>query len=73
LKGFQVLLDVGPFEDVAGMAQLSFTLLTKNESQKAAKNMTANGPITLMEDGAGIEQRLYISKDLFDLPQPLVV
>ena len=50
MKGFQVLLNVSPNENLTGQAQMSFQLFTKHQGEKAAKDMTANDPITLMKD-----------------------
>ncbi len=69
LKGFQVLLDVGPLEDVTGKVQLPFKLFAEYQDQEAAKDMATNGSIPLMKDGAGVQQRFDIPKNLFHLPQ----
>jgi hypothetical protein len=53
---------------VTGKVQLPFKLFAKYQRQEAAKDMTSNGSVTLMKDGARIEQRFYIPEDLFNVP-----
>jgi len=55
------------------MARVSLAFFAKHQSELAAKDMTAHGPIPLVDNGARIEQRRYITKGFFDLPQFFVV
>src|SRR5665648_323731 len=43
LQGLEILLDVGPFETVAGLLQPPIQLLPDDQGQKAAKNVTPDG------------------------------
>jgi hypothetical protein len=69
LQRFQILLDMRPFEGMAGFFQVTLQLLAQNQSQKAAEDMPADGIIALMEDRTGFEHRLDISEHALNLPQ----
>ncbi len=73
LQGFEILLDIGPLENMAGFFQPTVQLLSKQQGQKAAKHMSPDGLIPLVEDGTCFKKDLHVPEDPFDLPQFLVL
>jgi hypothetical protein len=68
LQGLEILFDVSPLKALAGCLQTPIKFLAKDESQKAAKNMTPDGSVMVMVNRASFKKRLHISKDPFNLP-----
>ncbi len=73
LQGSEVALNVFPLELMSGRFQSPVQFLAQDKSQKAAENMSTYGFIPFVEHSPGIEDGLHISKDLFHLPQFLVL
>ena len=72
LQRLQILLDMRPFEDMACLLKMTFEFLAQKESQKAAEDMSTDGIVALMEDGASLQHGLHVLENTFDLPKLLV-
>ena len=73
LQRLEISFDIGPLETVTGFLQPAIQLLPDDQCKKAAEDMTPDGFIQLMEDGAGIQNRLHVPEDLLYLPELLVL
>ena len=69
LESLEVLLDIRPPQAVVGLFQPAIQLFPQNKSQETAKGMTADGLVSFMKDGPGIQDRLHIPEHVFHLPE----
>src|SRR5210317_1529132 len=73
LQRFQILLNMRPFEYVAGFFQVQFELFSQNQSQKTAEDMSADRIVALMEDGTGLQHRFDVTEHTLHLPQLFIL
>ena len=73
LQGREVLLDVSPLEVMTSLLEPVVELLDQHQGQKAAKHVTPDGLVPLVEDGPRIEDALHVPEDLLNLPELLVL
>ena len=65
----QVAQNVVPLGGHAGVVHATKEFVAQHQRQERAENMSADGGIGLVEDGAGVEQDLGGAEDLLDHPQ----
>jgi len=60
LKRLQILLDVGPFQEVARLLPAPIQFFAEQKSQEATEDMTSNRLIPLMVYGSGFQNGLHL-------------
>jgi hypothetical protein len=73
LQGLKVLLDLSPGKAVPGIFELSLKRFSEHQSKKAAKHMTSDRLISLVENRPCLKGRFEVSERMLHLPEFFVL